>query len=207
MLGVPVIIAGNIRGWAWVNDPWFRGVHLAAIMVVMLESWAGMPCPLTVLEACLRERTEQVVAEEAFAVYWMRQLIFYDGPQWMFAVAYTVFGALTGIVGWFFRSAGAAGKADGLSRGAGQVQDSGSLGGQKFTQRLFRVGGATQPDHGPEPVHHAHDGQIVVSFQQKAVEGDAGARDFRIKRQAPRFRRHRTFPAGPRFRALHDRFR
>lgn len=50
VLGVPVIIAGNMRGWAWVNDPWFRGVHLAAIMVVMLESWAGMPCQLTVLE-------------------------------------------------------------------------------------------------------------------------------------------------------------
>ena len=102
VLGVPVIIAGNIHGWAWVNDPWFHGVHLAAIMVVMLESWAGMPCPLTVLEACLRERTEQVVAEEAFAVYWMRQLIFYDGPKWMFTVAYTVFGVLTGIVWLIF---------------------------------------------------------------------------------------------------------
>lgn len=92
--GVPAIIAGNMRGWAWVDNPWFRGAHLAAIVVVALESWMDVPCPLTVLEAWLREGAGGGVTEEIFAIYWMRRILFYEGPSWVFTAAYTAFGAL-----------------------------------------------------------------------------------------------------------------
>src|SRR5689334_7137145 len=30
VLGLIVVVAGNLRGWAWVNELWFRLAHLAA---------------------------------------------------------------------------------------------------------------------------------------------------------------------------------
>ena len=47
--GLVVIVAGNLRGWRWVNRWWWRLVHLAAILVVVAESWFGVMCPLTTL--------------------------------------------------------------------------------------------------------------------------------------------------------------
>lgn len=98
VLAVPVIIAGNMRGWRWVNGPWFRGAHLAAIVVVVLESWVGLTCPLTTFEAWLRVQAGQHVTNEAFVAFWVRKILFYDGPPWIFTAVYTAFGALVAAV-------------------------------------------------------------------------------------------------------------
>ena len=52
--GLVLVVAGNLRHWPWVNHLWFRLAHLAAIAVVVAESWFGMACPLTTLEMWLR---------------------------------------------------------------------------------------------------------------------------------------------------------
>lgn len=102
VLAVPVIITGNIRGWRWVNGPWFRGAHLVAIAVVVLESWTDVTCPLTTLEAWLRTQAGQYVTEEAFVVFWVRRILFYEGPAWAFTAAYTAFGILVAVIWIFF---------------------------------------------------------------------------------------------------------
>lgn len=54
LLGVPLILFGLWRGWAWVRQPWFRISHLLLSLAVIGFEWAGQPCPLTTLERNLR---------------------------------------------------------------------------------------------------------------------------------------------------------
>ena len=54
VLGLPLIVVGNLRRWRWVNSPWLRFAHLATIAVVAGEAWLGIVCPLTTLEMWLR---------------------------------------------------------------------------------------------------------------------------------------------------------
>jgi hypothetical protein len=53
--GLLMIIAGRLLSWSWVRNPWFRLAHLIAIGVVVLQSWLGQVCPLTIWEMALRE--------------------------------------------------------------------------------------------------------------------------------------------------------
>lgn len=97
--GLPLIVCGNLAGWRWVNHWWFRLAHLLAIAVVVAESWFGVACPLTTLEAGLRLRAGQAVQAESFIGFWMRRLLYYDLPPWVFVCAYTVFGLLV-LLAW-----------------------------------------------------------------------------------------------------------
>ena len=49
--GLLAVLVGNRLGWGWVNHIAFRLGHLATIAVVVMESWFGITCPLTGLEA------------------------------------------------------------------------------------------------------------------------------------------------------------
>ena len=55
VLGLCCILVGGYLGWAWVRNRRFRLTHLAAIGVVILQSWAGVICPLTRWESALRQ--------------------------------------------------------------------------------------------------------------------------------------------------------
>ena len=48
--GLVLVVAGNALRWRWVNAFGFRLAHLAAIAVVVAQSWLGEVCPLTTLE-------------------------------------------------------------------------------------------------------------------------------------------------------------
>ncbi len=101
--GLVLIIIGNLGGWRWVNALWFRLLHLAAIGMVVAESWLGIPCPLTTLEVWLRAQSGAGIAANdsaSFIGYWLQRLLFYAAPPWVFVLAYTVFGALV-IAVWF----------------------------------------------------------------------------------------------------------
>ena len=100
--GLLLVVLGNWRGWPWVNRPWFRLAHLAAITVVVAESWLGLTCPLTTLEWWLRARAGVAPYESSFIAYWLQTLLFYEAPGWVFALAYTVFGVLVAAAWWRF---------------------------------------------------------------------------------------------------------
>ena len=101
--GLLLVVAGGLRNWSWVRNPWFRLVHLAAIAVVVLQSWLGYICPLTSWEMALRIRGGQPAYESTFISHWLGRLLYYQAPEWVFAVAYTVFGALVLACWWFIR--------------------------------------------------------------------------------------------------------
>jgi hypothetical protein len=102
VLGLPAVIVGNWRRWAWVNQLWWRLAHLLAIAVVVLQAWLGRYCGLTVLESSLREKAGQVGYQSSFVEHWVQRLLYLEGPLWVFSVAYTVFGATVAWAWWRF---------------------------------------------------------------------------------------------------------
>jgi Protein of Unknown function (DUF2784) len=82
---------GGALGWAWVRNPWFRYLHLAAIAFVALEAIVGMTCPLTEWEDALRGG----VRAESFVGRWARYLLFYRAPEWLFTTLYVAWAAAT----------------------------------------------------------------------------------------------------------------
>lgn len=100
VLGLPAIFVGNWRGWAWVNKFWWRTAHLAAIAVVVLQAWLGQYCALTLIESWLRELAGQSTYARSFIEHWVQQLLYFEGPLWAFALAYTAFGGLVAWTWW-----------------------------------------------------------------------------------------------------------
>lgn len=100
--GLVFVIVGNLRSWSWVNAFWFRLAHLAAIGFVVLESWFGMPCPFTTLEAWLRPHEDATAYSQGFIAHWLQRLFGYETPPWVFSATDTGIGVLTLLAWWYF---------------------------------------------------------------------------------------------------------
>lgn len=94
VFGLLLTIAGGLLGWGWVRRRSFRGLHLVAIGIVVLQAWFGMVCPLTTLENFLRFHSDQASYPGSFISYWLRAGLYYQAPPWVFTLVYTVFGSL-----------------------------------------------------------------------------------------------------------------
>ncbi|MFZ8990735.1 MAG: DUF2784 domain-containing protein [Pseudohongiellaceae bacterium] len=99
ILGLVLTLIGGITGWQWVRITWFRYLHLAAILFVVIQTWLGLPCPLTVWEIQLRARGGGVVYDGDFIAHWVEELLYYEAPAWVFVTAYSLFGLLT-LLSW-----------------------------------------------------------------------------------------------------------
>ncbi|KAA0690475.1 DUF2784 domain-containing protein [Halopseudomonas laoshanensis] len=102
VLGLVLVLVGNLRHWRWVNNVWFRLAHLATIGVVVAQAWLGIICPLTTLEMWLRSQAGTAVYAGSFIQYWFQQLLYYDAPDWVFILAYSVFALLVVGSWWVF---------------------------------------------------------------------------------------------------------
>ncbi len=94
LFGLILVFAGKFLCWQWVRNPWFRVIHLLAISVVVLQSWFGVICPLTVWEMELRAKSGHISYDGTFVTHWLNELLYYQAPPWVFVVCYTVFGGL-----------------------------------------------------------------------------------------------------------------
>jgi hypothetical protein len=97
-----LVIAGNLRGWGWVNAPVFRLAHLAAIGIVVAEAWLGIVCPLTRWEMALRAKAGASTYGGSFIEHWLQDLLYYDAPPWVFTLAYSLFGLAVAAAWWAF---------------------------------------------------------------------------------------------------------
>jgi hypothetical protein len=102
VLGLIVVVAGNLTKWAWVNHLWFRLAHLVAIAIVVAESWFGMVCPLTTLEMWLRAKGGAPAYAGGFIEHWLQYLLYYDAPAWVFTLVYSLFGLAVLATWWLF---------------------------------------------------------------------------------------------------------
>jgi hypothetical protein len=91
ILGFVFIVAGIIFTWRWIRNPWFRILHLAAIIAVAMEAIVGVNCPLTVLEFRLRYPTGQFQERGSFIGSFIESILFYDAPGWLFTSVYSCF--------------------------------------------------------------------------------------------------------------------
>jgi Protein of Unknown function (DUF2784) len=89
--GLALVWLGAALGWRWVRNPGFRYGHLAAIAVVAAEALLGIACPLTVWEDMLRGG----VQADSFVGRWVRSLLYYQAPEWLFTTAYVGWAAAT----------------------------------------------------------------------------------------------------------------
>jgi uncharacterized membrane protein YfcA len=94
--GFMLVLAGA-RRWSWVRNRVFRALHLAAMIFVAIETLLGITCPLTRWEDLLRAAGG---GERSFIGRWLAWLLYYDLPNWFFAVVYCVFAAA---VAWAWR--------------------------------------------------------------------------------------------------------
>lgn len=100
VFGLILIIIGYVRKWSWICNPWFRHTHIAAICIVIVQSWVGVACPLTNLEMALRSKAGETVYSGTFISHWLERILYYQASPWFFVIIYTVFGGLV-IAGWF----------------------------------------------------------------------------------------------------------
>lgn len=99
VFGLVAIIIGAALDWRFARNFRFRVLHLAAIGVVVVQSWLGIVCPLTTLESALRAEAGTSPYEDGFIPYWLHSVLYYDAPGWVFIAAYTVFGLLV-VASW-----------------------------------------------------------------------------------------------------------
>ncbi|MBT5030873.1 MAG: DUF2784 domain-containing protein [Proteobacteria bacterium] len=94
VLGLLLIFVGKALSWEWVHNFWFRLAHLVGIAIVVVQAWLGIICPLTTWEMALRAKGGDIVYAGTFIAHWLDALLYYQAPDWVFIVIYTVFGAL-----------------------------------------------------------------------------------------------------------------
>jgi hypothetical protein len=94
--GLAAVWIGIAARRAFAFDPWFRGLHLAAIAFVAIESVLGYACPLTVWEDALRGKR----ADEGFIARAIHAWLFWDLPPAFFTAAYVGFAALVAATWW-----------------------------------------------------------------------------------------------------------
>ena len=82
-----LILAGAGR-WSWIRNRTFRMLHVAAIVFVAAEALLGVTCPLTRWEDMLRATGRE---ERSFIGRWLAWLLYYDLPEWVFAITYAAF--------------------------------------------------------------------------------------------------------------------
>ena len=100
VLGLVAIFLGRWLSWAWVLNFWFCLSHLAAIAIVVFQTWVGTICPLTVWEMRLRELSGGERYKGSFIQHWVQTILYYEAPEWVFVVVYTLFAGLI-VASWF----------------------------------------------------------------------------------------------------------
>lgn len=92
--GLATVLIGGACGWSWVRNRRFRVIHLCLVGFIVLQTWLGQLCPLTVWEQDLRAIAGEAGHDLGFIEYWLARLLYVEAPWWAFVVAYSVFGAL-----------------------------------------------------------------------------------------------------------------
>ena len=90
---LPVIWLGAWLKLSFVRNRWFRCLHLAAILFVVVESFLGVVCPLTAWENSLR----QAEMDGSFIQRWIHEIMFYNVSESLLTVVYVLFAGLVAV--------------------------------------------------------------------------------------------------------------
>ena len=98
--GQGCILMGAFQHWKWIRRRGFRLAPLVAIAFIVMQSWVGMMCPLTIWENTCRRTAGETTYTGTFVSYWVSKIVYFDAPQWLFTTAYTLFGLIV-LASWF----------------------------------------------------------------------------------------------------------
>jgi hypothetical protein len=101
LFGQVAILIGIAARWGWIRNPWFRVIHLLAILYIVGQAALGITCPLTLWEAHYRAKAGQFDGKPD---HWigrgMSDLLFYEGEPWAFLAGYATFALLVVLAFW-----------------------------------------------------------------------------------------------------------
>lgn len=100
LVGLLLTLLGGALGWRWVRHRWFRSIHLAMIVGVVIRAALWEECPLTWWERDLRVLAGQVDFEGSPLGRVLHDLIHPDYPIWVFPLVYTIFAVLIAATFW-----------------------------------------------------------------------------------------------------------
>lgn len=100
VVGLMAIYTGWLLRWQWIRHRVFRILHLLAIGIVVVQSWIGVVCPLTTWEMALSAQAGSETYSGSFIQFWLHQLLYFNAPEWVFVMLYTLFGGLV-LLSWF----------------------------------------------------------------------------------------------------------
>lgn len=100
VFGLLFVLLGKAMGWEWVRNRWFRGVHLAMILGVVVRSWICTDCPLTTWEDVLRGWGNQVELEGSRVGYVLHTVIHPGLETWAYPIIYVCFAGLVVATLW-----------------------------------------------------------------------------------------------------------
>jgi hypothetical protein len=109
--GLVLVLVGGPLRWRWVRHRGFRLLHLAAVAFIVIQTWLGQLCPLTIWEQDLRLLAGQAGYGGGFIEHWLSRLLYFDAPWWVFVLAYTVFGGAVLASWWWVAPRGGRGLA------------------------------------------------------------------------------------------------
>jgi hypothetical protein len=89
--GLVAILIGALRGRKWIRNPWFRVTHLLAILIVVMEIFLKLNCPLTTWENSARAAANQAVDGSAFMDRLLTFILIGSAPRWLINGLYFVF--------------------------------------------------------------------------------------------------------------------
>ena len=90
----PLIWIGGWRGWRLARSRSLRLLHLLTIGFVVLQSWLGQTCPLTLWESALRVQAGGQGYQRGLIEDWVGRCLFYNAPPTVFVLIYSGFAAL-----------------------------------------------------------------------------------------------------------------
>src|SRR5262245_24620563 len=99
VFGLVAVYVGWWAGWGWVHNRWFRGIHLAMIVGVVLRATVLDMCPITIWEEAMHEMGTQAGYEASRFGQVMHDALHpvpagEDLPHWVYLAIYAAFGAL-----------------------------------------------------------------------------------------------------------------
>jgi hypothetical protein len=95
-----LILTPMARRWPRFDSWGMRAFHGGIVVFVIAQTFLDQVCPLTTLEVSLRIQASGSAYEGSFIEYWIRRLLYYEAPGWVFTAAYSAFGVLVAVIWW-----------------------------------------------------------------------------------------------------------
>ena len=79
-----LIPIGYKLNWSFIKNRKIRYIHIILMLIVTLETFFGITCPLTYLENFFSKKT----GNDTFIFYWISKIIYWDLPSSFFLLLY-----------------------------------------------------------------------------------------------------------------------